>query len=436
MTNDGDLELSDMPAQGRDRDGLRNEDGIWRLATALSGAMFPSDVASALAEQGPDAADASFASMAVLDVETNRGQLVHRSGTLPAVAARWSEFDLHDSTALCETILSGRPVLHRSMDVMGGQCAHVRDDLLAVWPGATASLPLIGANGVAIGAVGFGWSEPQQFDARQRRRLDLVARMAAQALERAALYEQEHQRPSAQERADAQLFQHACLPRVLPEGDGLELAAVYLPASDASMGGDWYDVFPVREGTCLVIGDVAGHGVGSAAVMAQLRNAVRAYADDDPSPARVVTRLNRMMCRLLPGETASVVVAIWDEQLGTILRTNAGHPPVLRCRVGEFGYLPRTTGGLLLGVDPNWVYAEETKVLRPGTTLLFYTDGLVEMRDRSLDEGMNDLVTLVEGFEDLSPDGLCETILAWRRREFRLEDDVCLLAARLTSTGG
>jgi serine phosphatase RsbU (regulator of sigma subunit) len=260
--------------------------------------------------------------------------------------------------------------------------------------------------------------------------------MAAQALERAALYEQEHQRPSAQERADAQLFQHACLPRVLPEGDGLELAAVYLPASDASMGGDWYDVFPVREGTCLVIGDVAGHGVGSAAVMAQLRNAVRAYADDDPSPARVVTRLNRMMCRLLPGETASVVVAIWDEQLGTILRTNAGHPPVLRCRVGEFGYLPRTTGGLLLGVDPNWVYAEETKVLRPGTTLLFYTDGLVEMRDRSLDEGMNDLVTLVEGFEDLSPDGLCETILAWRRREFRLEDDVCLLAARLTSTGG
>jgi serine phosphatase RsbU (regulator of sigma subunit) len=435
VTNDGELEVDLILDEGWNRGDLSEEGSIWRLATALSGAISPSDVASALAEEGSDAAGASFANMAVLDIESNRVRLVHRSGIDPEVAARWSDFDLSDSTPLCEAMLSGLPVFHESLEVMSEQYPHLRDDSLAVSLEATASFPLISANGIPIGAAGFGWPGSQGFDAAQVRRLDLIAQMAAQALERAILYQQEQEQASARERADAQLFQDACLPRALPGSDSLELAAVYLPASDATMGGDWYDVFPVGEGICLVIGDVAGHGVGSASVMAQLRNAVRAYADDDPSPARVVTRLNRMMCRLLPGETASVVVAVWDEQHGTILRTNAGHPPVLRCRVGEFGFLPSSKGGLLLGVESNWVYEEEVKVLRPGTTMLFYTDGLIEMRDRSLEEGMNDLLAVAQGSEDLSPDALCETILAWRRREFRLEDDVCLLAARLTQTG-
>ncbi len=76
------------------------------------------------------------------------------------------------------------------------------------------------------------------------------------------------------------------------------------------MGGDWYDVFPVTGGTCLVIGDVAGHGVQSAAVMGQLHNSARAYATEDPSPSSVLARLNRMMCRLEPGEYATATVAL------------------------------------------------------------------------------------------------------------------------------
>jgi serine phosphatase RsbU (regulator of sigma subunit) len=149
-------------------------------------------------------------------------------------------------------------------------------------------------------------------------------------------------------------------------------------------------------------------------------------------PTKIRHRLNRMMCRLLPGETASATVAVWNPADGTILRSNAGHPPVLRCRLGEFGFLSRPEGGLLLGVEPNWMYEEEIKVLRPGTTMLFYTDGLVEMRDRSLEDGMSQLLAVAERSGDLGPAALCEEVLRWRRQAYRLEDDVCLLAARLT----
>jgi serine phosphatase RsbU (regulator of sigma subunit) len=304
-------------------------------------------------------------------------------------------------------------------------------DSLAVSVRATASWPLASVSGDCIGAAGFGWSTPQRFDREQMRALDLISKLAAQALDRALLSQREREQSSDRERADAQLLQDAFLPRVLPQTETLDVAAVYLPASDAAMGGDWYDVFPVDGGTCLVIGDVAGHGLQSAAVMGQLRHTVRAYASENPSPARVLTRLNRMMCRLEPGVYASAIVAVWDERRGTLLRSNAGHPPVLRCRPGEFGYLEPPSGGRLLGVSPDWAYNEAYKVLRPGTTMLFYTDGLIEQRGRDLDRGMNDLLAFVETLDDLSPQATCDQVLTWRLRDARLEDDVCVLAARL-----
>ncbi|HEY6624499.1 MAG TPA: SpoIIE family protein phosphatase, partial [Acidimicrobiales bacterium] len=305
MGDDDGFELADSLCGVRNESGLAKEESIWRLATALSAATTPAEVASALAEQGSEAVGASLANMALLDTHTKRVRLVHPSTIDPEIAAKWAEFDISESTPLCEAMLTGRPVFHESLEVMEEQYPHLQPDSLAVSLGATASFPLTTASGVSIGAAGFGWPDSQQFTAAQVRRLDLIVHMAAQSLQRAVLYEREQQEAAARERADAQLFQDACLPRVLPESEGLELAAVYLPASDAAMGGDWYDVFPVNGRTCLVIGDVAGHGAGSAAVMAQLRNAVRAYAVEDPSPSRVVSRLNRMMCRLLPGETAS-----------------------------------------------------------------------------------------------------------------------------------
>jgi serine phosphatase RsbU (regulator of sigma subunit) len=411
---------------------LVDEEDIWRLATALSAAVSPEDVAVALAEEGASAAGASFANMAMLEVETNRVRVVHGSVLNPSIAARWAEFHVKDPTPLCDAIQSGLPVLLPSIEALGQRYPNLLADTLAASLSATASLPLHTPSGACLGAIGFGWPRPQAFSPTQLRRLDLIAQMAAQALDRAMLYERERGQSSAEERAEAHLLQEAFLPRVLPQTGTLGLAAAYLPAREAAMGGDWYDAFPVEGGLCLVIGDVAGHGLRSAALMAQLRNAVRAFADEDPTPDRVLTRLNRMLCRLEPDETATAIVAVWNAASGTIIRSNAGHPPVLRCRVGETAFLPPPPGRLVLGVDPDWVYPSQVKVLRPGTTLLFYTDGLVETRGRSVDEGMDDLRRFVEGLPDLSPQALCDRVLEWRLGAARREDDMCLLAARLT----
>jgi serine phosphatase RsbU (regulator of sigma subunit) len=348
-----------------------------------------------------------------------------------ALAARWGEFDLTEPTPLSDAMVSGVPVMIGSASEMLAKYPEVSAATLAASIIAAACFPLPAADGEILGAAGFGWPVPQDFVAEQIRGLDRIAHLAAQALERAVVNQRNHEEALARERSDAQLIQNAFLPRVLPHTDTLDVAALYLPASHAAMGGDWYDVFPVDGGTCLVIGDVAGHGVQAAAVMAELRNTVRAYAIEDPSPARVLSRLNNMMCRLEPGAHASAIVAVWDARNGTLLRSNAGHPPALRCRQGEFGFLGRPNGTLLLGVAPDWVYQEEIKILRPGTTLLFYTDGLFEWREPDLGDGMDVLRSFVAGLTDLSPQVVCDEVVAWRLQQARQEDDVCVLAARL-----
>ncbi|MHB1989143.1 MAG: PP2C family protein-serine/threonine phosphatase [Acidimicrobiales bacterium] len=407
------------------------DDEVWRLATALSGAASSGDVALALAQMEA-AAGAAFANLAVVDLERDVLRVVHGSVLDPAIATRWAEFPLSERTPLCEVVETNAAVLLGSIDAIGERYPNLHADALASGLYATASLPLRAARGTVLGAVEFGWKGPQGFDATQARRLDLIAAIAAQALDRALLYERERVQISAREDTEAHLLQEAFLPRVLPHIDNLELAAAYLPARDATMGGDWYDAFAVDGGTCLVIGDVAGHGVQAAAVMAQLRNAVRAFADEDPSPERVLTRLNRMQCRLEPDETATAIVALWDPATSTIFRSTAGHPPVLRCRAGEFDYLVPPFGGTMLGADPTCMYRAEAKVLRPGTTLLFYTDGLVEIRGRTIEEGMYDLRMFVENLADLSPQHVCDKVLEWRLNAERQEDDICLLAARLS----
>jgi serine phosphatase RsbU (regulator of sigma subunit) len=409
---------------------LDPDEGIWRLANALSAAMTPHDVASALAQDGAVVAGASFSNMALLDAEARRVLAVHPTDIDPEVARRWSEFDLAQPIPMCDAMRTGLPILIESIDEMAIRFPLVIEETRAAGLNATASFPLTSASGEMLGAAAFGWSTPLDFGVERFRRLDLITHMAAQALERAVLYERERERAALRERADALLLQDAFLPRDLPKTDSLDVAAVYLPASHATVGGDWYDVFEVDGGICLVIGDVTGHGVQSASAMGQLRNTLRAYAVEDPSPASILNRLNRMMCRLEPGVHASAAVAVWDERQGTLLRANAGHPPVLRCREGEFGYL-YPPQGRLLGVTPEWEYGEEIKVMRPGTTLFFYTDGLIEWRDRSLDEGMDTLLEFAQGLRDLAPQALCDAVLQWRLRAGRLEDDVCALAARL-----
>lgn len=408
---------------------LTQDEARLRFATALSRARSEAEVAGAVGSWAARAVGAVFANSAILDTATNRVRAYHPDSLAAQIAERWAEFPIEAPTPLCEAILNGYPVLLPDLTAIDERFPSLTADTLQSGLQATASVPLRGRNGRSIGAMGFAWAEAQLFSPQHLSRLALLAELTAQALERTA--------PGSDRRApvgreDSVFLQEALLPSRLPECPGLEVAAAYLPANDAPMGGDWYDVFAVDDLTCLVIGDISGHGVEAASVMAQVRHAVRVFADEDPDPASVVTRVNRFVCRQQHDATASLIVAVWDPAEGILRRCNAGHPPILRCRLDEYAFLTLSGGPQpILGVDPGLRYRDELKQLRPGTTLLFYTDGLVENRGQHLDEGMRSLLAFARQHPNLSPQTLIDEILLWRLTQGPCGDDLGILAVRL-----
>lgn len=189
----------------------------------------------------------------------------------------------------------------------------------------------------------------------------------------------------------AEALQRSLLPERLPAVPGWELAADYRPAS-AGVGGDWYDALLLPDGdVLLVLGDIAGHGLAAAGAMAQMRNALRAYAVEDSDPAVVLTRLDRLVALLTPDEMVTAAVARLDPASGSVTVASAGHPAPVVTRAGA-GYelLPVDPGpplgtGLLLQ-DP-----QRTSVmaqLAPGDALLMASDGMFERRDQALDASL------------------------------------------------
>jgi serine phosphatase RsbU (regulator of sigma subunit) len=145
----------------------------------------------------------------------------------------------------------------------------------------------------------------------------------------------------------------------------------------------------------------------------------------------VVTRLNRFLCSIEAETTATVLVSVWEPGTRTWVRANAGHPPPLRCRPGEFGYLTPPAGSRLLGVHAEHRYVEELKTLRPGTTVVCFTDGLIEDRSTPINLVMGEVLEEVTTLGDLAPSNVVEHLVAWRRHRPDREDDMCLLAFRV-----
>lgn len=405
---------------------------MWRLAAALAGAVSTKDVARAVADEGPQVTGADFASFAMTDPKAGRIWLTTTAGLVPEVARRWQDLPLDQSTPLGAALLRGRPVLRPGTSAEADGFPGTAGDRELAGFRATAAFPLLDASGEPIGGIGLAWRAAQAFDDAQVERLTCFAGAVGQATERALRHERPGDYPSAVDEAQVKLLQDAFVPRELPLTPGIEVAADYVPARGAPMGGDWYDVFSVEDSTFLVVGDVAGHGVKEAAVMAQLRNAIRAFAVEGNTPARVLARINRTLCVLEPDATASAVVALWDPSSGYLTRANAGHPPVLRCRRGEFEFLPQPSQHALLGALPAATYRNVPKFMRPGTTLLFFTDGLVERRDVGLEQSMDDLLAFVKSLDDLAPKSVCEAVVRWRSEATAVEDDVCVMAVRIS----
>ncbi|MFI9155574.1 SpoIIE family protein phosphatase [Streptomyces sp. NPDC053367] len=291
---------------------------------------------------------------------------------------------------------------------------------------SAAIVPIRSARAV-LGALTLGRSDSAaDFTTADLPLLEDIASRAGLALDNARLYQRQ--------RKVAETMQNHLLPQ-LPTVAGLRMIARYLPAPHASqVGGDWYDSFPLPGGaTALAIGDVVGHDLEAAAGMAQVRNMLRAYAwaQQDP-PSRIVQRLDAAVTHLTDISMATMIFGRIEESADghwELSWSNAGHPPpLLISRDGRATYL--TSGqGILLGVSERSSRPDAVALLAPGSTLLLYTDGLIEEPGRSIDEGLNRLSRHAAALAHRPLSSFTDQLLD-RVRPARNDDDVALLALR------
>ena len=233
---------------------------------------------------------------------------------------------------------------------------------------------------------------------------DLVAR-AAVSIDNARLY--------TRERASALALQHGLLPRRIPDVPGLELAYRYVPAQTAAeVGGDWFDVITLRPGRCaLVVGDVTGHDMRAASLMGQLRTATRTLATLDLAPAEILTRLDQIAADLTDEETdATCVYAVHDAGTRGWEMARAGHPPPAVVSPGQDATFLSLPPGVPLGVGGGQ-YETVRLQLPAESTLVLYTDGLIESRDADLDTGMARLADTLAKISTLAPAEACDILL-------------------------
>ncbi|MEK6326248.1 MAG: SpoIIE family protein phosphatase [Actinomycetota bacterium] len=237
------------------------------------------------------------------------------------------------------------------------------------------------------------------------------------------------------ERRVAETLQRSLLPR-LPVVPGLRLAARYRPGgAEASIGGDWYDAIPLRGGNvAIAIGDVVGRGVKAAARMAHLQSALRAYALESLRPALVLERMNSFVLEGEQGGMVTLLYAVVDPDGHTVQVASAGHPPPLLLDPGGPPTFVEAPAGSPLGVARYSAYEESVTTLDPSSTLLLYTDGLVEGPDLPLGQGLDGLRRSMED-GPREPEELCQAVLDSLDVRVGFNDDLALLALQLTPPG-
>jgi PAS domain S-box-containing protein len=246
-----------------------------------------------------------------------------------------------------------------------------------------------------------------------------LADRAAVAIENARLHRRERER--------ALTLQRSLLPQRLPAVPGLSTAARYLPARSGGgeVGGDWYDVVRLPGGrVAIVVGDVMGRGLSAAALMGQVRAALRAYAVQDQAPAEVLTSADELVRGLAEDVLVTCVYAVLDPRDGSLALANAGHVPPLLLAASGGGEALESTGPPL-GAGGGEDYGERTYVVGPGGLLALYTDGLVESRDADLDVGLR---RLAGRLDPASPD--LDALAARVTDGPDRDDDVALLLVR------
>jgi len=279
----------------------------------------------------------------------------------------------------------------------------------------------IHVEGRVIGVMHVGALQRREFGADDVTLLQLAADGAALAIDNARLSEQ---------RALTQIMQRTVLPDALPDVPGLRFSAKYLPAgSGIKIGGDWYDVFQLPDGRMtVVIGDVVGRGVVAASVMAEIRTALRAYLLEGHALSRVMSLLNELLVSMGRSRSATVSILELDVEADELEMVTAGHLPALLVGPGDETAFLEQPAGLPLGFTAGGDYDSRRHPFAVGSTLLLYTDGLIERRGESIDEGLDRLIAAARQAAGGGDRSFADRVYSALVDETSLEDDVALLA--------
>ncbi|MFE9369101.1 SpoIIE family protein phosphatase [Streptomyces sp. NPDC006711] len=423
IVRDATEELTETTARvGLDDERRRTTSVVEATTAALAHARTVKDVIDVMRDsRGPEYLGATSLVMGLL--EAGRIHLIAEGPEGSFVpGTRWTRVD--EQYPMSEVVRTLAPRFIESPEDFAESYPVLWPNISGLGITSAAYLPLI-AQARPIGAIGLLYSGKLGFSSDERNLLVALGSSIAQSLQRAMLYEQEHDL--------AEGLQQAMLPRRIPDVPGAQLAVRYRSARfGRDIGGDWYDVVPLPGGRVgVAIGDVQGHDTHAAAVMGQLRIVLRAYAAEGHAPATVIARASVFLHELDTDRFATCTYAEADLSTGVLQIVRAGHvDPLVRLPDGSCRRMP-VEGGLPLGLSAEFgrlEYPVSTVELDPGQTLLLYTDGLVEQPGADLDDGMRLLASLVRsGPEELEAlaDRLCDEV-----DERGGDDDVALLLLR------
>jgi serine phosphatase RsbU (regulator of sigma subunit)/anti-sigma regulatory factor (Ser/Thr protein kinase) len=280
-------------------------------------------------------------------------------------------------------------------------------------------LPLI-LDRQLLGVLYVGTRASRPFSEDDAALLQLVGDRVALAVDRARLFEQE--------RHIAETLQRSLLPERLPQIPGMEVAVRYLPAgAGMEVGGDWFDMLELGDGrVALAMGDVVGRGVRAAALMGKLRTSLEAYAFDGRSPEQVVERLHSLMERQHRAEMATLLYVVIEPDRASAELACAGHMPLLIRGANGEARFPAGVVSPPLGALPFVRFQASRVNLMPGSSLLLFTDGLVEVRGTSIELRLEELRRTVETGPS-APEALCDVLLERMLGHEEPQDDVALL---------
>ncbi|MFH8387024.1 SpoIIE family protein phosphatase [Kitasatospora sp. NPDC018058] len=392
---------------------------LLHLASALTEAISVQDVVSMISEQIVPAFGGQ--AVAVLIPEGGRLRIAGHRGYRPGLVDQFDSTPLTEPTPGVQASTNPVPAFFENRAELERLYPnrHETQDGMAAW----AYLPLVTSRRV-IGTCVLAFAEPHHFDVEERAVLTSLGGLIAQALDRARLYDTKL--------VLAHGLQESLLPRALPAVPGLEIGARYLPCTAGmDVGGDFYDLIRVGpDSVAVVIGDVQGHNVNAAALMGQIRTAVRAFAAADADPSTVLCRTNRLLADLDTALLASCAYLRVDLARREAWLADAGHPVPLRYGPDGRADALEPLIGTLLNVDPAADYPQTRIDLSIGTTLVLYTDGLIDTPGADLDRALADLTATLARYGGEPLDRLADALVDRAGHGEHRTDDVALLLIR------